>query len=199
MTNSQIPNLFLALAMMIVSGCSTGPSGPNPRVVMETSMGNVTIELFQDRAPISVKNFLTYVDNHHYDGTIFHRVMPTFMVQGGGMRPDMTEKATLPPIQNESGNGLRNDRGTLAMARTNDPNSATSQFFINVVDNPGLDRAHAQDGYGYAVFGRVLDGMDVVDKIRDVQTARRGPHDDVPVQDVMIRAVRRVETPKQVK
>jgi len=162
---------------------------------METSMGNVKIELFQNRAPTSVKNFLTYVDNRHYDGTIFHRIIPTFMIQGGGMRPDNTEKSTLAPIQNESDNGLKNERGTLAMARTGQPHSATSQFFINVVDNPFLDRANSQDGYGYAVFGRVLDGLDVVDKIRDVPT---GPM-DVPKEPVIIKSIRRVEQPKSIK
>ena len=183
--------------MMIVPGCSNGPSGPNPRVVMDTSMGNVTIELFQDRAPITVDNFLRYVDAKHYDGTIFHRVIPDFMIQGGGMEPGLKERITLAPIKNESSNGLANERGTIAMARTNDPDSASAQFFINVNDNARLNRSAANAGY--AVFGRVVDGMDVVDKIRYMQTARRGPHDDVPVQDVMIRSVRRVETPKQVK
>ncbi|HWY88876.1 MAG TPA: peptidylprolyl isomerase [Gemmataceae bacterium] len=197
MTNSQIPTLLLALTMMIVPGCSNGPSGPNPRVVMDTSMGNVTIELFQDRAPITVDNFLRYVDAKHYDGTIFHRVIPDFMIQGGGMEPGLKERITLAPIKNESSNGLANERGTIAMARTNDPDSASAQFFINVNDNARLNRSAANAGY--AVFGRVVDGMDVVDKIRYMQTARRGPHDDVPVQDVMIRSVRRVETPKQVK
>jgi cyclophilin family peptidyl-prolyl cis-trans isomerase len=183
---------ILCLSLIFFVGCSKGPSGPNPQVLMETSMGNVKMELFQNRAPISVKNFLTYVDNRHYDETVFHRIIPTFMIQGGGMRPDYTEKSTLPPIQNESDNGLKNERGTLAMARTGQPHSATSQFFINVVDNSFLDRANSPDGYGYAVFGRVLDGLDVVDKIRDVPT---GP-DDVPKETVLIKSIRRVEQPK---
>jgi cyclophilin family peptidyl-prolyl cis-trans isomerase len=184
--------LFLSLAASLMTGCSSSgsSSGPNPKVVMETSMGNVTMELFQDKAPISVKNFLTYVDNHHYDGTIFHRIIPTFMIQGGGMGADMTEKATLPPIKNESSNGVKNERGTLAMARTNIPDSATSQFFINVVDNAFLNRASAPDSVGYAVFGRVIDGMDVVDKIRDAPTGQQ----DIPLQPVVIISVRRVAT-----
>jgi cyclophilin family peptidyl-prolyl cis-trans isomerase len=183
--------LLLGVALMALPGCSS--SGPNPQVVMETSMGNVKIELFQDRAPITVKNFLDYMDDRFYDGTIFHRVIADFMIQGGGMKPDLSEKRTRPSIRNESSNGLRNERGTLAMARTPDPDSASSQFFINVKYNAGLDRANAPDRVGYAVFGRVLDGMDVVDKIRAVKT---GPG-DVPVEVVLIKSIRRVETPKK--
>jgi cyclophilin family peptidyl-prolyl cis-trans isomerase len=188
--------LFLGLALMLLTGCSA--SGPNPQVVMETSMGTVKIELFQDKAPITVKNFLTYVDNRHYDGTIFHRVIGDFMIQGGGMRTDLTEKSTLPPIRNESSNGLKNERGTIAMARTDIPDSATSQFFINVEDN-GRRLSPPAGKAGYAVFGRVIDGMDVVDKIRRVPTATRGPHDDVPVEPVFINSIRRVEAPKDAK
>jgi cyclophilin family peptidyl-prolyl cis-trans isomerase len=173
-------------------GCSS--SGPNPQVLMETSMGNVKIELFQSKAPITVKNFLAYVDNHHYDGTVFHRVIGDFMIQGGGLRPDLTEKTTLPPIRNESSNGLYNESGTIAMARLPDPDSATSQFFINVADNRA--RLPPPGREGYTVFGRVIDGMDVVDKIRQVRTASRGPHDDVPVEPVVIKSIRRVELPK---
>jgi cyclophilin family peptidyl-prolyl cis-trans isomerase len=160
-------------------------------------MCKVTIELFQSRAPVTVKNFLDYVDNKFYDGTIFHRVMPDFMIQGGGMTPGLNEKRTRGGIANESSNGLSNERGALAMARTNDPNSATAQFFINVKDNAGLDRANAPDRVGYAVFGRVVDGMDVVDRIRFVTTHDVGPHENVPVNDVLIKSIRRKEVAKK--
>src|SRR5262249_51075093 len=149
------------------------PAGPNPVVVMETSMGTVKMELFESKAPITVKNFLQYVDDKHYDDTIFHRVIKGFMIQGGGMTATMKEKPGRPPIKNESFNGLPNERGTMAMARTPIADSATAQFFINVVDNAFLDRANAGDGVGYCVFGRVTEGMDVVDKIRAVPTNKR--------------------------
>jgi cyclophilin family peptidyl-prolyl cis-trans isomerase len=152
-------------------------------------MGVIEIELFQDKAPITVKNFLQYVDDKHYDGTLFHRVIKTFMIQGGGFDQQMNQKKTKAPIVNESTNGLSNVRGTLAMARTGAPNSATSQFFINVVDNDRLDRAQAQDGVGYCVFGKVVKGMDVADKIRDVKTGAQ----DVPVNAVVIKSVRRMD------
>ena len=171
-----------------------GPSGPNPQVVMETSEGTIKIELFQRQAPTTVANFLTYVDAKFYDGTIFHRVIPDFMTQGGGFLPGMKEKQTRAPIKNESFNGLENTRGTLAMARTSDPDSASAQFFINLKDNAFLDRANARDKVGYAVFGKVIEGMDVVDKIAAVETGDRGSHENVPVQDVIIKSVRRVET-----
>ncbi len=160
----------------------------NPVVVMETSMGTIKIELFADKAPITVKNMLDYVDDKFYDGTIFHRVIKGFMVQCGGMEPGMREKRTKPPIKNESSNGLENKRGTLAMARTPAPNSATSQFFINHADNAFLDKENARDGFGYCVFGKVIDGMDVVDKIADVQVKTEGDH--VPAQDVVIKSMR---------
>lgn len=159
----------------------------NPQVVMETSMGKVTIELFAQKAPVTVKNFLMYVDDKHYDGTIFHRVIGDFMIQGGGFEPGMREKKTKAPIKNEA--GMDNERGTLAMARTSDPDSATAQFFINVVDNPFLNKKG--DKAGYAVFGKVVDGMDVVDKIRRVRTGTVGPFENVPTSDVVIRSVRR--------
>ena len=162
-------------------------------VVMETSQGTITIELNGDAAPITVQNLLSYVDEGFYDGTIFHRVMPDFMIQGGGMEPGMKEKKTKVPIKNESSNGLSNQRGTLAMARTSAPDSATAQFFINLKDNTFLDKAQARDGVGYAVFGKVISGMDVVDKIKAVPTGRRGHHDDVPVKDVVITSMRRAE------
>jgi cyclophilin family peptidyl-prolyl cis-trans isomerase len=165
----------------------------NPRVVMETNQGKIVIELFAEKAPITVKNFLQYVDDKHYDGTIFHRVIADFMIQGGGYAPGLKEKKTRAPIKNESGNDIRNERGTLAMARTGVPDSATSQFFINTVDNKFLDRANAKDEVGYAVFGKVVEGMDVVDKIRRVQTGVQGGSENVPVKDVVIQSVRRVK------
>jgi peptidyl-prolyl cis-trans isomerase A (cyclophilin A) len=169
----------------------TAPSAraqdPKPVVVIETSMGNITVELDPAKAPITVENFLKYVDAGFYNGTIFHRVIPGFMIQGGGMLPNMKEKDTNPPIKLEAGNGLSNKRGTIAMARTNDPNSATSQFFINHRDNDRLDTV----GGGYAVFGKVTEGLDVVDKVAAVQTATRGGHLDVPVDAVTITSIKR--------
>lgn len=162
-------------------------------VVMETSLGTIKIELFEAQAPITVKNFLQYVDDKFYDGTIFHRVIDNFMVQGGGYEPGMKEKKTRPPIKNESANGLSNERGTIAMARTSDPDSATAQFYINVVDNKFLDKSNARDGVGYCVFGRVIEGMDVVDKIRKVETRTFGSFQNVPVRDVIIKSARRVQ------
>jgi cyclophilin family peptidyl-prolyl cis-trans isomerase len=164
---------------------------PVTTVVIETSLGNMNVELDGDKAPVTVANFLAYVDDKYYDGTIFHRVISNFMVQGGGFEPGMRQKKTKPAIANESSNGLQNKRGTLAMARTNVPNSATSQFFINVKDNGFLDKSQAQDGVGYCVFGRVIEGLDVLDKIKAVPTATRGAHGDVPNQDVVILSVRR--------
>lgn len=166
---------------------------PATNVVMETSLGTMTIELDGDKAPGTVANFLGYVDEQFYDGTVFHRVIPDFMVQGGGFDPAMKQKPTKAPIKNESANGLANQRGTLAMARTNVPDSATSQFFINVRDNSFLDRNRAQDGVGYCVFGRVTSGLDVLDKIKAVPTGSRAGHQDVPRQDVTIVSVRRAE------
>jgi len=164
----------------------------NPVVVMETSMGTIEIELYADKAPETVKNFLAYVEDKHYDNTIFHRVIPNFMVQGGGFSPGMKEKPTKGPIKNEAGNGLSNERGTLAMARTSDPHSATAQFFINHGEkNQFLDKANARDGWGYCVFGKVIKGMDVVDKIAKVPTGNAGPHGDVPTSDVTIKSVRK--------
>ena len=156
------------------------------RVKLATSAGDIVIELDAAKAPKTVANFLAYVNAGHYDGTIFHRVIPTFMIQGGGMTADMKEKATKAPIPLESRNGLGNVRGSVAMARTNDPNSATAQFFINVKDNAMLDAANARDGNGYAVFGKVVSGMAVVDKIRDVPTGSKGMHDDVPITPITI-------------
>ncbi|HPC46780.1 MAG TPA: peptidylprolyl isomerase, partial [Deltaproteobacteria bacterium] len=158
-----------------------------PIVVLKTSKGDITIELFPGKAPVTVRNFLAYVDMGHYNGTIFHRVIRGFMIQGGGLTADMKEKPTKDPIRNEADNGLQNVRGTIAMARTPHPHSATSQFFINTRNNPFLDyRSHTPDGYGYCVFGRVTGGMDVVDAIESVPTGQRGPHQDVPLEPVTI-------------
>ena len=156
-----------------------------PQVKFETSMGNFVVELYPDKAPKTVENFLLYVKAKHYEGTIFHRVMNGFMVQTGGFTPDMNTKITRPSIPLEASNGLKNDRGTLAMARTADPNSATSQFFINVVDNANLN-APKPDGNGYAVFGKVVTGMDVIDKIRVVPTGNKGMHQNVPITPILI-------------
>ncbi len=156
----------------------------------QTTLGDFSLELFPEEAPISVENFTRYVREEFFDGVIFHRVIPGFMIQGGGMTPDMTQKENNPPIKNEATNGLKNERGTLSMARTNDINSATSQFFINLKDNDFLD--HKPGSYGYAVFAKVVDGMDVIDKIAAVKTGRRRGHDDVPVEDVVIISAREV-------
>ena len=166
------------------------PAPGNPVVVLSTSMGDITLELFQDRAPVSVANFLQYARDGFYEGTIFHRVKADFMIQGGGFTAEMVEKPTRPPIQNEATNGLKNARGTLAMARTRALRSATAQFYINVVDNRRLDHTgYSPDEFGYAVFGRVLTGMDVVDKIAAVETGMKGEFDDVPVTPVVITKV----------
>ncbi|MDT8437444.1 MAG: peptidylprolyl isomerase [Wenzhouxiangellaceae bacterium] len=162
-----------------------------PQVILHTSKGAIKIELFEDQAPLSVANFLQYARDGHYEDTIFHRVISGFMIQGGGFDAEFNQKPTRDSIQNEADNGLSNKRGTLAMARTGMPHSATAQFFINVVDNPALDHRGKQSGrtWGYAVFGRVIDGMDVVDEIRFVATTVRPPHQDVPVEAVVIERV----------
>ncbi|MEQ1722548.1 MAG: peptidylprolyl isomerase [Pseudobdellovibrio sp.] len=167
------------------------PAINNPQVIISTSLGDITVQLNAEKAPISTENFLKYVEKKHYDGTTFHRVIKTFMIQGGGHLPEMTEKESLAPIKNEAKNGLTNARGTLAMARTNEVDSATAQFFINVVDNKRLDHVD-NNRYGYAVFGVVTKGMDVVDKIRDVATTTKGDYSDVPAKTVMIKSVRLV-------
>ncbi len=162
----------------------------NPKVLIETSKGNITIELFAGNAPLSTANFLKHVNAGFYDGTIFHRVIPGFMIQGGGMLPDMAEKPRGTPIQNEADNGLKNLRGTLAMARTGEPHSATSQFFINVNDNYFLNhRGKSVEGWGYAVFGQVVEGMEVADAIVAVPRGNRGPHGDVPLEPVVMKKV----------
>ncbi|WP_407276715.1 peptidylprolyl isomerase [Halothiobacillus sp. DCM-1] len=166
----------------------------NPRVALTTRLGTITLELNAEKAPVTVANFLAYIDSGHYVGTLFHRVIPGFMAQGGGLTPDMNQKKTLPPIENEAANGLKNTRGTIAMARTGDPHSATSQFFINLKDNGFLDfTAPHPQGFGYAVFGQVVDGMSVVDAMATLPTGRRMGHSDVPAEDIVITEAKRVE------
>ena len=164
-------------------------AGKNPLVRFETSHGDFSVEVDEESAPISAQNFLRYVDEGYYDGTVFHRVIPGFMVQGGGFTADMEHKPGHAPIQNEADNGLKNQRGSLAMARTNDLHSATSQFFVNLVDNDFLN--HRTGNFGYAVFGRVAGGIDVIDRIAKVKTGRRHGHDDVPAESVLIKSARR--------
>ena len=169
-----------------------GAAAPNhPRVALETSQGRIVIELYRDKAPKTVDNFLQYVKSGHYDGTIFHRVIDGFMVQGGGFSADMSQKPTKAPVQNEADNGLRNERGTLAMARTQDPNSASAQFFINLTDNEFLNhKGKTAQGWGYAVFGKVVEGMEVVDKIAKVPTGNKGGHQNVPTQPITVTKAR---------
>jgi peptidylprolyl isomerase/peptidyl-prolyl cis-trans isomerase B (cyclophilin B) len=200
--------LFFGALMLGISGCgasdpasqtastqtvSTQPAAgqpANPRVLIETSKGNITVEVFPGQAPQSAANFLNYAKSGFFNGLIFHRVIPGFMIQGGGMLPDMSEKPENAPILNEADNGLKNLRGTLAMARTNEPHSASSQFFINVKDNHFLNhRGKSIEGWGYAVFGQVVDGMDVVDAIVAVPRGNRGPHGDVPLDPIVMQRV----------
>jgi cyclophilin family peptidyl-prolyl cis-trans isomerase len=183
-----------ALGIWLAAASTAAEAAGNPVVLMKTSMGDVKIELDKEKAPVTVENFLVYVNGKFYDGTVFHRVIPAFMIQGGGMDKDLKEKPTKAPIKNEAGNGLKNVSGTLAMARTSDPNSATAQFFINTKDNVFLDhRDDSTAGYGYAVFGKVIEGMDVVKKIEAVPTANKLPHQNVPVTPVVIESIRVVE------
>lgn len=180
----------LSLCLLgVTAAVAADQAAKNPVVVLETSMGNIKVELFQKEAPLSVKNFLDYANSGFYNGTVFHRVINGFMIQGGGFTPDMTPKKTNPPIKNEAANGLKNDRGTIAMARTMVADSATAQFFINVVNNNGLNRP-SPDGHGYAVFGKVIDGMDVVDKIKAVKTGMARGFRDVPETPVLIKSVK---------
>jgi cyclophilin family peptidyl-prolyl cis-trans isomerase len=158
---------------------------------IETTLGDFTIEFFEKEAPVSVANFRKYVEDGFFDGTIFHRIVPGFVIQGGGFTEDMAQKTPAAPIKNEADNGLKNSRGTLSMARTNDINSATSQFFVNLKDNDFLD--HSRGNFGYAVFARVTDGMDVIDKIAAVDTGRKRGFDDVPVDAVIMKSVRKVD------
>ena len=182
----------VGMFVFVLGTISLAAAKENPMVVLSTSMGDIKVELYADKAPVSTKNFLDYTKAGYYDGTIFHRVIPNFMIQGGGLTSDMQEKreGQKPTIKNESSNGLKNETGTLAMARTSAPDSATSQFFINVKDNAFLDKEKAQDGVGYAVFGKVVEGMDVVRKIEQVKTATKGPHQNVPVDAVAIKSVK---------
>jgi peptidyl-prolyl cis-trans isomerase B (cyclophilin B) len=187
-----IAGIMLAVSTAVWSGETKMKKSEekNPVVIIKTTMGDITVELFQDMAPVTVKNFLAYVKNKAYDGTIFHRVIDNFMIQGGGFTPSMKQVNTLPPIKNEAGNGLKNDRGTIAMARTNQVNSATNQFFINLKDNDFLNhRSNSPQEFGYAVFGKVTDGMEVVDRIARVKTTTRGFHRDVPSEDIIIESV----------
>jgi cyclophilin family peptidyl-prolyl cis-trans isomerase len=182
-----LAGLFLALAGPVAA------SAANPKVLMKTSKGDITIELYQDKAPVSVRNFLSYVDEKFYDGTIFHRIIKGFMIQGGGLNADYQEKPSKPPIQNEATNGLKNERGTIAMARTPEIHSATCQFFINHVDNAFLNhRDNTAQGFGYAVFGRVVAGMDVVDAIANVRTGTIKGYADAPQETITIISVRRI-------
>ena len=159
-------------------------------VTIKTSLGDIRLELFEDKAPETVKNFLGYIEDGHYNNTIFHRVINNFMIQGGGFDTSFSQLPTKGPIKNEADNGLKNRSGTLAMARTSDPHSATCQFFINVSDNDFLDYSSSTpQGYGYCVFAKVVDGMDVVDKIKEVATGNRGPHSDVPVENIIIKEI----------
>lgn len=198
MKQALVSALLLAAVSLAASAQDTATPNPFeqelPTAILHTSKGPITLELFADQAPISVENFLEYARSGHYDGTIFHRVIGNFMIQGGGYDAEMTQRPVRDPIRNEADNGLSNARGTIAMARTGMPHSATAQFFINVVDNPALDHRGTQSGgtWGYAVFGRVTAGMDVVDEIRYVETDNRGPLADVPVEPVVIE---RVELP----
>ena len=156
-------------------------------ILLETTLGNITLELFDNDAPETAANFQQYVEDGFYDGTIFHRIIDGFMIQGGGFEPGMTQKETREPVKNEAANGLANNRGTIAMARTMDPHSATAQFFVNVSNNDFLNfRSETPDGFGYCVFGRVYDGLETVDAIKAVETTRRAGHSDVPVDDVLI-------------
>lgn len=182
---SCAPTRALALALLL----ALGPVGTAlaEKVRLATSAGDIVLELDREKAPKTVENFIGYVKSGHYTGTVFHRVIPSFMIQGGGMDKNMVEKKTGAPIPLESRNGLRNERGTVAMARTSDPNSATAQFFINVQDNAFLDQPNSRDGNGYAVFGKVIEGMEVVDRIREVPTTTKPPHQNVPVDPIVIK------------
>lgn len=187
----RIGMIFFIFALTFTVSLSNAEAGKNPVVLIETSMGNIKVELYPDRAPITVENFLSYVNAGFYNGTIFHRVINNFMIQGGGFTEDMLPKATKSPIKNEANNGLKNSRGTIAMARTMIIDSATAQFFINQRDNNFLDhRDNSMQGFGYAVFGRVTEGMDVVDKIASVRTGTVKGFQNVPLTPVVIKSVK---------
>jgi peptidyl-prolyl cis-trans isomerase A (cyclophilin A) len=184
---------FIGCAFALFALSSNAQTAASPQVLIKTSMGDIVIELYPDKAPKSVQNFLAYTKEGFYNGTIFHRVINNFMIQGGGMTRDLTQKRTKPPIQIESQNGLKNKAGMVSMARTSQPDSATSQFFINTVDNPDLDFP-APDGHGYTVFGKVIKGIETVNKIRAVATIKTGNMGDVPVSPIIIDSVTLVAT-----
>jgi peptidyl-prolyl cis-trans isomerase A (cyclophilin A) len=190
----MIKHLLLSLTLLLSTAAIAEESATaNPLVIIKTSEGDITLELFSDKSPVTVANFLSYVDSGHYNGTIFHRVIPNFMIQGGGMLPDMTEKAVGEPIVNEAKNRLHNTRGTIAMARTNDPDSATAQFFINQRTNLQLDWTPSKAGY--TVFGEVVDGLQIVDFIASAPTAKKGRHGDVPVDPIIVSEIVRKAQP----
>jgi cyclophilin family peptidyl-prolyl cis-trans isomerase len=182
----------LALAGLVLTGGSVNAQANKPRVALDTSQGRIVLELDAEKAPLTVANFLAYVDDGFYAGTVFHRVIESFMIQGGGFTAELQKKDTQAPVLNEAKNGLENERGTIAMARTNDPHSATAQFFINTVDNASLDHP-SFDGWGYAVFGRVVEGLETVDAIAAVATGRAAGMSDVPTEAVVIERAARVE------
>lgn len=192
----QIVTIALVAACLGLVGLAGAQEKEAPMVKLVTSAGDITLELYPDKAPATVENFLLYVDDGFYTGTVFHRVIRNFMIQGGGFGADLSRKQTHAPIKNEAANALKNDRGTIAMARTSVPDSATSQFFINTVDNASLNfRDPSPMGIGYCVFGRVVEGMDIVDAIQGVATGRRAGMGDVPVEDVVIKEAVRVAAP----
>jgi peptidyl-prolyl cis-trans isomerase B (cyclophilin B) len=185
--------ILIVFGVVLAASAADKPVG-NPKVVLETSKGKIVIELYLQKAPETVVNFLDYVDAKFYDGTIFHRVIPNFMIQGGGFTSDMKRKPGKGPIKNEADRGLKNDRGTIAMARTGDPHSATAQFFINNANNDFLDHKNkTQQGWGYAAFGKVIEGMNVVDAISAVKTTKRGGYRDVPIEPIVITTARRLK------
>lgn len=189
----SLPTIVLGVAALMLSTVLVGndSQGETEMVTLTTSLGAIDLQLDASSAPDTVSNFITYVEDGYYDGTLFHRVIPNFMIQGGGMEAGLVEKPTRAPIQSEADNGLKNLRGTIAMARTQDPHSATAQFFINLKDNSFLDHAEKSPaGWGYAVFGQVIAGMDVVDRIASVATGSVGYHEDVPIEDVIIEHAR---------
>lgn len=195
MNMNRLKGILTPLAALLLAALAafpvTGSAQANPKAVIHTSLGAITVELYPQQAPATVENFITYANEGFYDGTIFHRVIDHFMIQGGGFTPDMQKKATREPIRNEAANGLSNQRGTIAMARTNDPHSATAQFFINTQNNPNLDYTGESNSrtWGYTVFGRVTEGLEVVDEIRFVETTTMPPYADVPVEPVVIEKV----------
>ena len=184
-------SLVLLVLSLMPGFASAGGAAKNPKVLLSTTLGDITVELDAKKAPISVKNFLAYVKDGHYENTIFHRVIPGFMIQGGGMMKDMSEKKSGAPIKNEAENGLKNLTGTIAMARTSDVDSATAQFYINVNDNAALD--HSAQSFGYAVFGKVIKGMEVVTKIEHVNTETRGIYENVPSETIFIKSAKLIK------